>query len=114
MTLAVASRAATLFEPVYHCWVCDGSVFQPYHECRFDFHEYATPDPDLDAYTGQIAWLARCTRCGFGQPDRMPTLPRFFDRMYDQRCRMRGFSGNSTRAAKTASFGRFFDSLPAA
>jgi SAM-dependent methyltransferase len=27
----------------------------------------------------------RCAGCGFGQPDRLPTLARFFDRMYDQR-----------------------------
>ena len=85
MTFAVSARVAKLFEPVQRCWVCDGTVLHPYHECRFDFHEYAAQDPELDAYTGQIAWLVRCTRCGFGQPDRMPTLPRFFDRMYDQR-----------------------------
>ncbi len=26
----------------------------------------------------------RCATCGFGQPEKLPTLPRFFDRMYDQ------------------------------
>jgi 2-polyprenyl-3-methyl-5-hydroxy-6-metoxy-1,4-benzoquinol methylase len=50
-----------------------------------DFHEYATQDPELHAYSGHRLWLVRCASCGFGQPQQLPTLPRFFDRMYDQR-----------------------------
>jgi SAM-dependent methyltransferase len=86
--MTLAARAApdqALFHPVVHCWICGDARLVPYHECRFDFREYAKQDPEINAYTGQTAWLVRCAACGFGQPDRLPTLPRFFDRMYDQR-----------------------------
>jgi SAM-dependent methyltransferase len=82
---SAASLSPLLFEAVGRCWVCNHTALTPYHECRFDYHEYATQDPELHAYTGRTAWLLRCDACGFGQPDRLPTLPRFFDRMYDQR-----------------------------
>ena len=49
-----------------------------------DFSEYAEQDPELRKYTGEHVWLVRCASCGFGQPEALPTLPRFFDRMYDQ------------------------------
>jgi SAM-dependent methyltransferase len=49
-----------------------------------DFAAYATQDPGLAEYTGQRVWLVRCADCGFGQPERLPTLAGFFDRMYDQ------------------------------
>ena len=74
-----------MFTPVERCWVCGGGTLTPFHECRMDFQAYDTQDPELAAYTGQKVWIARCAECGFGQPERMPTLPRFFDRMYDQR-----------------------------
>lgn len=83
--LAAVSSPPPLFEAVTHCWVCGGTSLAPFHECRFDFQEYARQDPELHAYTGRTAWLVRCATCGFGQPDGLPTLPRFFDRMYDQR-----------------------------
>jgi SAM-dependent methyltransferase len=74
-----------MFAAVERCWVCGGSALVRFHECRMDFHEYARQDPELDAYSGKKVWLVRCAGCGFGQPERVPTLPRFFDRMYDQR-----------------------------
>jgi SAM-dependent methyltransferase len=74
-----------MFTAVPSCWVCECRALARYHECRFDFHEYAEQDPELAAYTGHTVWLVRCADCGFGQPERLPTLPRFFDRMYDQR-----------------------------
>jgi SAM-dependent methyltransferase len=74
-----------MFSPVDRCWVCGGASLAPYHRCRFDFHEYASQDPGLAAYSGRTLWLVRCAACGFGQPEALPTLPRFFDRMYDQR-----------------------------
>jgi 2-polyprenyl-3-methyl-5-hydroxy-6-metoxy-1,4-benzoquinol methylase len=49
-----------------------------------DFSEYAEQDPELHQYTGEHVWLVRCAACGFGQPEALPTLPNFFDRMYDQ------------------------------
>jgi 2-polyprenyl-3-methyl-5-hydroxy-6-metoxy-1,4-benzoquinol methylase len=73
-----------MFAAVARCWICDGTSLHRYHEDGFDFHAYATQDPELHAYTGQTVWLARCASCGHGQPEKLPTLPRFFDRMYDQ------------------------------
>jgi 2-polyprenyl-3-methyl-5-hydroxy-6-metoxy-1,4-benzoquinol methylase len=46
--------------------------------------QYAGQDPALHRYTGAHVWLVRCRDCGFGQPEQMPTLHNFFDRMYDQ------------------------------
>lgn len=79
------SRREALFATVTRCWICGETSLAPFHEYRFDFHEYATQDPELDAYTGQTGHLVRCGACGFSQPGALPTLPRFFDRMYDQR-----------------------------
>ncbi|MEP7305032.1 MAG: class I SAM-dependent methyltransferase [Acidobacteriota bacterium] len=73
-----------MFAPVERCWICDGATLRRYHQDGFDFHAYATQDPELHAYTGQKVWLVRCAGCGHGQPEALPTLPRFFDRMYDQ------------------------------
>jgi SAM-dependent methyltransferase len=86
MTIAAPSaEPVARFDPVVQCWVCGGARLIPFHECRFEFHEYAAQDRELHAYTGQTAQLVRCASCGFGQPDKLPALPRFFDRMYDQR-----------------------------
>lgn len=74
-----------MFASVPVCWICGGQALVPFHQCRFDFSGYAVQDPELHRYTDQKVWLVRCKSCGFGQPDRVPTLPRFFDRMYDQR-----------------------------
>ena len=49
-----------------------------------DFTEYAEQDPELHTYTGEQVWLVRCRACGFGQPEALPRLSAFFDRMYDQ------------------------------
>lgn len=74
-----------MFAPVERCWVCGGDTLIPFHQCRLDFRQYATQDPELHAYSGHRIWIVRCAACGFGQPQQLPTLPRFFDRMYDQR-----------------------------
>jgi trans-aconitate methyltransferase len=65
--------------------VCGGTSLEPVHEAIFDLHEYATQDPELAAYTGATVMLQRCRACGFAQPAALPALPRYFDRMYDQR-----------------------------
>src|SRR3990167_4133483 len=78
----VASSAR--FEPVGACWVCGGVARLRYYRCRMDFSEYAGQDPELYAYTGQQVWFVRCGACGFGQPEALPALPRFFERMDDQ------------------------------
>ena len=66
------------------CWVCGALERRPYHEAIVDFSEYAGQDPELAAYTGVSVRLVKCAACGFGQPEHLPALPRFFERMYDQ------------------------------
>jgi SAM-dependent methyltransferase len=86
MTIAeVRSDGPSLLQPVARCWVCGGATLQAFHEFRLDYHEYAVQDPELNEYSGQSVRLVRCDACGFAQPEKLPTLPRFFDRMYDQR-----------------------------
>lgn len=67
------------------CWVCGGRDLRPVYEAVFEFSIYATQDPELAAYTGARVDLVRCQACGFAQPAALPTLPRYFARMYDQR-----------------------------
>jgi SAM-dependent methyltransferase len=55
------------------------------HDAAFDLHEYATQDPPLAEYTGVSVPIVRCAACGFAQPSALPALPRYFDRLYDQR-----------------------------
>jgi 2-polyprenyl-3-methyl-5-hydroxy-6-metoxy-1,4-benzoquinol methylase len=83
--VSVAVSAPDMFQPVAACWVCGGTTLTRFHECRFDFELYAAQDPGLHAYDRCSVWLVRCHTCGFGQPEALPTLPHFFDRMYDQR-----------------------------
>ncbi|MEO6239615.1 MAG: class I SAM-dependent methyltransferase [Vicinamibacterales bacterium] len=73
------------FDAVTACWVCGGAAFEPVHEAIFELSEYARQDPELAAYSGATVTLQRCRTCGFAQPAALPALPRFFDRMYDQR-----------------------------
>src|SRR5688572_20894194 len=84
MTVALQTRPAA-FRPLRVCWVCGGTALFRFHRCRLDFREYALQDPELAEYTNQDVWLVRCKTCGFGQPEELPLLPRFFERMYDQR-----------------------------
>jgi len=79
--------ARSLFAPVTRCWICGASDLTPYHTLRFELDAYRSNDQDheLADYSGQVLDLTRCGRCGFGQPAALPTLPRYFDRMYDQR-----------------------------
>ena len=86
--VAVAEGRAALgdprFTPLTACWICGGGTFRKIHEGRFNFKEYGRQDPELAGYSDYSFWLQRCTACGFGQPEVLPTLPRYFDRMYDQ------------------------------
>ena len=72
------------FEALTRCWVCGGTALRRFHQAPFDLEAYTTQDPELAAYTGETVWLVRCTDCGFGQPERLPALPHYFDRIYDQ------------------------------
>ncbi|PYR95039.1 MAG: hypothetical protein DMF84_03350 [Acidobacteria bacterium] len=73
------------FVAVDACWVCGGRSFSGVHEATFDLSEYVRQDPELAAYSGSSVIIQRCTACDFTQPAALPALPRFFDRMYDQR-----------------------------
>ena len=71
--------------PVAACWVCGGPRLERVHDARLELSEYRTQDPELAAYSGRRVAIVRCQACGFAQPASLPALPRFFDRMYDQR-----------------------------
>jgi SAM-dependent methyltransferase len=73
------------FADVPVCWVCGGGTLARLHEAVMDLDVYRDEDPALAAYTGHHVWFVRCAGCGFAQPERLPTLSRFFDRLYAQR-----------------------------
>ena len=73
------------FVSVPRCWICGGEGFDPVHEAAFDLAVYREQDPELAEYTGSRVTLRRCRACGFAQPASLPSLPNYFDRMYDQR-----------------------------
>jgi SAM-dependent methyltransferase len=72
------------FVNVADCWVCAGTELARIHEAIVDLGVYRDQHPDLAAYTGETVWFRRCAACGFTQPERLPAVPRFFDRLYDQ------------------------------
>jgi len=77
--------ACVEFEAQPACWVCGGVALARVHDLIFDLSEYRSQAPELAAYTGRRLALCRCRDCGFAQPEALPALPRYFDRMYDQR-----------------------------
>jgi SAM-dependent methyltransferase len=72
------------FVDVAGCWVCGGTRLARIHDAIVDLDVYRDQHPDMAAYTGETVWFRRCAACGFAQPERLPALPRFFDRLYDQ------------------------------
>jgi SAM-dependent methyltransferase len=72
------------FENVAVCWVCGGRALEREHDAVLDLEVYRDQHPDLAAYTGETVWFRRCRSCGFTQPERLPVLSGFFDRLYDQ------------------------------
>jgi len=87
--VSVTSVLRVTDHPPFHstgpCWICGGSTRERFHEAVLDLAAWRDQDPELAAFTGETVWLWRCTACGFAQPDRIPALPRYFERMYDQR-----------------------------
>ena len=81
-----AAAPQSSFVPVSACWVCGGTRLEPYHTLLFELETYRNGDQDheLADYSGRTLRLVRCHGCGFGQPEALPALPRYFDRMYDQ------------------------------
>ena len=72
------------FAPLRRCWICQGTEFKAVHRGIYEFSVWREQDPELAEYTGRSVVLNRCRRCGFGQPNALPTLPNYFDRIYDQ------------------------------
>jgi SAM-dependent methyltransferase len=72
------------FTPVATCWVCDGRDLKNVGLAPIDLYEFRDEDALLAAYSGTSVHLQRCASCGFVQPEALPSLPRFFDRMYNQ------------------------------
>jgi len=73
------------YRPTGPCWVCTGTDGKRVHQAILEFAAWHEQDPELAAYTGETIWLWKCAACGFAQPERIPALPRYFERMYDQR-----------------------------
>jgi SAM-dependent methyltransferase len=80
-----AAPAHAGFVAVDACWVCGGGDLRPVHRAIFELSEYRRQDPELAAYTGASVEIVRCGACGFAQPEALPALEGYFDRMYDQR-----------------------------
>ena len=76
--------AHAMFVDVGACWICGSSHRRPVADAMFELSAYRVQDPPLASFTGETVVLCRCGACGFIQPDRLPELPRFFDRMYAQ------------------------------
>jgi SAM-dependent methyltransferase len=72
------------FVEISACWVCGGSALTREHDTVLDLEVYRDQHPELADYTGERVWFRRCSRCGFTQPERLPSLPTFFDLLYDQ------------------------------
>ncbi len=105
--------ASPAFAPIDACWVCGGRVLRPYHTLRFELDAYRNDDQDheLASYTGATLRLVRCAQCGFGQPEALPSLPRYFDRMYDQRWGHAWIASEFEAEYKDLIFGSILDEL---
>jgi 2-polyprenyl-3-methyl-5-hydroxy-6-metoxy-1,4-benzoquinol methylase len=77
--------APLAYRPTGPCWVCTGTDGERVHQAILEFEAWREQDPELFAYSGETIWLWKCASCGFAQPERIPALPRYFERMYDQR-----------------------------
>lgn len=86
------------------CWICGSTSLRAVHEAMFELAIYETQDPELARYTGSRVELMRCGECGFGQPNELPALDRFFDRMYDQRWSREWIQSEFTSTSKDLIF----------
>jgi 2-polyprenyl-3-methyl-5-hydroxy-6-metoxy-1,4-benzoquinol methylase len=111
MTPLSEATAVDLYREVTQCWVCGGADLERFHRCRMDFTDFAEQDPGLHAYTGSSVWLVRCAGCGFGQPEALPTLRAYFDRMYDQHWSAAWIEGEFAGTYKDLIFRGILDEL---
>ena len=83
-----------------------------YTSCMFELSIYTTQDPELAAYTGQHARAAAMRRLRIrASRRRCPSLPRFFDRLYDQRWSDEWIAANSRPNTRTSSSAGFSHTL---
>jgi trans-aconitate methyltransferase len=101
------------FAAVPACWICAAVAFDAVHEAIFELSEYTRQDPELAAYTGARVLLQRCRACGFAQPAALPSLPGYFDRMYDQRWADDWVAGEHDTPTKDRIFADVLDGLRA-
>jgi 2-polyprenyl-3-methyl-5-hydroxy-6-metoxy-1,4-benzoquinol methylase len=95
------------------CWVCGQSDLDRFHLAVLEFDAWREQDPELAAYSRETIWLRRCRACGFAQPERMPALPKYFERMYDQRWSREWVAEEFNSSYKDVIFGRILDALGA-
>ena len=93
------------------CWVCGAADAARVHEAVLDLAAFGEQDPELAAYTGERVWLRRCRACRFAQPERLPSLPGYFDRMYDQRWSAEWIAREFDASYKDLIFGRVLAGL---
>jgi 2-polyprenyl-3-methyl-5-hydroxy-6-metoxy-1,4-benzoquinol methylase len=104
---------AVAFVDAGRCWVCGGNGATRCHQAVLEFNAWREQDPELAAYTGETIWLRRCPGCGFAQPERMPALPRYFERMYDQRWSPEWVAHEFESSYKDVIFSRILSALDA-
>jgi SAM-dependent methyltransferase len=95
------------------CWVCGESDLRRFHLAVLEFEAWRQQDPELAAYSGESIWLGRCRACGFAQPERMPALPQYFARMYDQRWSAEWVANEFNSSYKDVIFRQILDTLSA-
>jgi len=100
-----------LFEPARSCWVCGNAGLRHCASLVMDLSIYRDQDPELAEYRDLRLDLLECPACGFAQPEALPTLPRFFDRMYDQQWSPDWIANEFTSCSKDLIFGTVLDSL---
>src|SRR5437763_7307580 len=68
------------------CWICGAGDWEPFNEelFRFDFDKSFIEHDDIRRYEGQTFMLQGCRSCGFIQPDRLPSMTDYFDKLYDR------------------------------
>jgi SAM-dependent methyltransferase len=93
------------------CWICRGTARDRFHSAVLDFGAWREQDPELAKYSGEFIWVCRCRACGFAQPERIPALPRYFERMYDQRWSADWVATEFTSTYKDVIFRRILDVL---
>lgn len=93
------------------CWICGEAGGTRVHEAVLELAAFRDQDPELASYTGERVWLVRCRACGFAQPERLPSLPAYFDRMYDQHWSAQWIAGEFDATCKDRIFSRVLAAL---